>query len=320
MPVSALPGARMHGTLCLPASGRASTVMVLVPGATYNHTYWDFPYEPQVYNFRQAMNDAGYATFVVDRLGTGLSSRPLSTQLTATIQADALHDAIGELRDGKIDGITFAKVILGGHSLGSTIAVVEAATFNDENAVLITGLSHQLTTVSGFGKVLLDSFYPATLDPTFAGKGYDPGYMTTRQGTRQADFYASGTTDPNVVAEDEATKDVFSTTEAPDAFALSVVTPYSGLIKTPVLIADGAQDQLVCNPLAGNCASASALKASEAAYYTGSPCLETYLLPGAGHDINLATDTRQYQNEVASWANTFVGAGPGRVTASGCGD
>lgn len=320
VPVSALAGAHMHGTLCLPPSGQASTVIVLVPGATYNHTYWDFPYEPQTYNFRQAMNEAGYATFVVDRLGTGLSSRPLSALVTASVQADAVHNAISELRHGRIGGITFAKVILGGHSLGSAIAIMEAATFDDENAVLLTGLSHQPTTVTGFASILENSFYPADLDANFAGKGYDPGYLTTRPGTRQADFYAASTTDPNVVAEDEATKDVFSTAEAPDAFTFGALGPYSDLIKRPVLIADGAQDQIVCDAVTNSCGSAAALKASEAPYYTGSPCLETYLLAGSGHDINLATDTHEYQDEVRSWAGAFVGTGPDPVTPSSCGD
>src|SRR5271154_1138463 len=42
--------AYMHGILCEPPTGTSSTVMVLVPGATYNHVYWDFPYDPSTYN------------------------------------------------------------------------------------------------------------------------------------------------------------------------------------------------------------------------------------------------------------------------------
>jgi pimeloyl-ACP methyl ester carboxylesterase len=64
--------AMMAGTLCRPPG--ASTVMVLVPGSTYNQTYWDFPYQLETYDFRLAMNRAGYATLVIDRLGVGKSS------------------------------------------------------------------------------------------------------------------------------------------------------------------------------------------------------------------------------------------------------
>jgi pimeloyl-ACP methyl ester carboxylesterase len=312
-----VPVGRMHGTLCVPPGG-SSTVMVLVPGATYNHTYWDFPYQPQIYNFRQALNADGYATFAVDRLGTGDSSRPPSAALSATVQAVAVHDVISALRAGQIGGTAFPKVIVGGHSLGSAIAIIEAATFNDDSAVLLTGWSHFLNEVNLAG-LLASATYPAALDPKFAGQGYDPGYLTTRPGQRGTYFYAPQTTDPDVLAEDDATKDVVSTTEAADAVGVAAATPYSTLIKAPVLIADGQLDALVCTPAINNCANAQALKATEAPYFLSTSCLKTYVLPNAGHDINLATDTQEYQQAVRSWADAFVGTGPGNVNPPVCG-
>lgn len=306
--------ATMHGILCMP-SETTSTVFVLVPGSTYNHTYWDFPYDPDVYNFREAMNNAGYATFVVDRLGTGESTRPLSAQLTASAQAVAVHDAITALRAGKIGGMAFPKVVLGGHSLGSTISIIEAGTYNDEDAVLLTGIAH-IVNPSFVDSFFTTSAYPAAQDPKFAGQGYDLGYLTTRPETRAADFYAPGTTDPNVVSEDEATKDVLSATELSDAVTVGLLSPYSALIKSPVLLVDGQYDQVVC--VGSNCGNAAALKFREAPYYIGTSCLETYILPGSGHDINLATDTTDYQQTVKNWANTFVGSGPNPIVPPDC--
>jgi hypothetical protein len=49
-----------------------------------------------------------------------------------------------------------------------------------------------------------------------------------------------------------------------------------------------------------------------------STALETYLLAGAGHDLNLATDTQDYQRAVLSWANTFVGTGSAVVADPPC--
>ena len=60
----AVPQGHLAATLCTPAGG-AHTVMVLMSGSNFNGTYWDFPYEPQTYNFRRAMDAAGYATAVV---------------------------------------------------------------------------------------------------------------------------------------------------------------------------------------------------------------------------------------------------------------
>lgn len=311
-----VPAGRMHGTLCVPPGG-SSTVMVLVPGATYNHTYWDFPYQPQTYNFRRAMNADGYATFTVDRLGSGDSSHPLSATLSATVQAVAVHDVISSLRAGRIGGSPFPKVIVGGHSLGAAIAIIEAGTFNDDSGVLVTGWSHFLNQVNIAG--LFTTMYPADLDPKFARDGYDSGYLTTRPGERARYFYAPQTTDPNVVAEDDATKDVLSPTEAADAIGVAGATPYSGLIKAPVLVADGQRDALVCTPAIGNCANAQALRSTEAPDFVSSSCLRTYVLANSGHDINLATDAPQYQRVVAEWADAFVGPERAAVTPPACG-
>jgi hypothetical protein len=197
--------------------------------------------------------------------------------------------------------------VVAAHSLGSAAAILEAGTYNDENALLLTGISHQAD-VGGFG-ALLTSLYPVTLDPRFTGQPYDPGYLTTRPGTRAGLFYAPATTDPAVVARDEATKGAVSAGEVADA-VLASFSPYSALIKAPVLIVDGQNDRFFCSPLTGNCDSAAALKNSEVRYYAGTSCLEAYVLPGAGHDVNLATDTQSYQRAVRSWADTFVGTSP----------
>src|SRR5687768_17076579 len=54
---------QIYGKLCTPAN--AKTVQVLVPGASYNSAYWDFPYTPDTRSFRLAMNKAGYATLTL---------------------------------------------------------------------------------------------------------------------------------------------------------------------------------------------------------------------------------------------------------------
>jgi pimeloyl-ACP methyl ester carboxylesterase len=302
---SVLASISVHGILCEPENGHPKAVMVLVPGATYNHIYWDFPYVPATYNFRAVMNSAGYATFTIDRLSTGASSRPPSELLTSTAQAAAVNSVIAALRIGTIGRMKFSTVILGGHSGGSAISLIEAGTYHNVSGVLLTGWSHTLD-LPRLATVFA-TLYPAFLDPAFAGKGYDPAYLTTRPGTRKTDFYAQGTTDPAVVALDEKTKDVESTTEVGDAFGISSASPYSDRIEAPVLLVNGEYDNLVCGPLLEKCANATALKASEAPYYARSPCLSTYVLPGAAHDVNLATDTPEYQREVLKWANNLTG-------------
>ena len=296
----------MAGQLCVPAGG-SDIVMVLVPGATYNSAYWDFPYDPSVYNFRLAMNNAGYATMTVDRLGTGESSKPLSATVTSEVQALAVHEVIQALRAGQVGGQSFPEVVIGGHSLGSAITVYEAATYHDVNAVLLTGISHSLNTVNL--ALALATMYPAPLDPKFAGTSLDVGYLTTEPGTREQDFDAPDNPDPGVLAADEATKDVFSATEAPDTVG-EVLLPVSISINVPVLLVNGQDDTLFCDGtlLGGdNCSTAATLAAAEAPYFSAAARLQTYVLPGSGHDVNLAPNTQLYQGVVLNWMASTLG-------------
>jgi pimeloyl-ACP methyl ester carboxylesterase len=240
----------------------------------------------------------------VDRLGTGQSSKPLSTLVTSEDQATAVHQVIQALRAGQLGGQSFATVIIGGHSLGSAITIYEAATYHDVNGVLLTGVSHHVDMVSL--AAILATFYPAPLDPKFAGSGLDPGYLTTRPGTREQDFDAPDHPDPGVVATDEATKDVASTTEAPDMLA-AFLLPFSVSINVPVFLADGQDDTLFCGPVGGdNCSTAASLAAAEAPYFSPAAQLQTFVLPGSGHDVNLAPNTQLYQQAVINWmAATF---------------
>ncbi|QFZ21638.1 alpha/beta hydrolase [Saccharothrix syringae] len=298
-PVTVLGGRHVvHGTLCTPPSG-ATTVQLLVPGATYNSSYWDFP--DGRHSFRAVQNQAGFATFTADRLGTGGSSRPLAVALTAFVQADAMHQVVRGLRSGAY-GPRFAKVIIGGHSLGAAIGVVEAGTYQDVDGVLVTGMTHRINPTGVIAA--FTNFRPASLDPKF-GLLYPAGYLTTAPGTRYESFHAPGAYAPDVMAVEESLKDVFSPTEAADGLGVGVLLPYSSLINVPVMTAVGERDAAVCGALATDCSSAGALWAAEVPYFAGP--LRTFVLPGYGHSINLAPGAGDYYSAVAAWALEEVG-------------
>lgn len=304
----------MHGTLCLPTQS-THTVIVLVHGSTYNHTYWNFPYRPDLYNFRSAMNSAGYATAVIDKLGSGQSSRPLSTQATKDAQIDAVHAVIQALRTGQVGGNTFAKVILGGHSNGSTDTIGVAWRHpQDVTGVLITGFTHRINTpqVAFF----LATSHPAALDPTFmnAQPPYDPGYITTMPGTREANFYTPGSPDPTVVALDETTKDVLSLPESAGGTEISTNPAITQSINVPVLMVHGQLDTIFHCSEAGLPCTAAALHAQETPYFSAGACLQVYVLPAAGHVLNLFPNAHDAWDAVTEWAHDFVGREPHPVT------
>jgi len=306
----------LHGDLCDP--GRATTIFVTIPGASYNRLYFDFPYRPEIYSQVRSLNEAGYAVFNADRLGTGLGSIPLSTALTGTGQADVIHQAIMKLRAGGIGHHRYSTVLLLSHSLGAGIATIEAATFGGVDGVLLTGDTHysnvqHATTYSETG------VQQANLQPRFSS--YDAGYLTTPVGARVWAFYGPGYFDPKVVATDEATKDVYSASEVPDSAEAILNPEYTLQIQVPVLLMVGGQDFLACatpGTVGTNCSSAAAFTAQESANYAPAAEFEACVIPGSGHSLALASNTKLYQGAVIDWTRRhFAGGQPQHPLHSG---
>lgn len=272
------------GTLCTPLfwHGNQKRVDVLVHGATYNSTYWDFPYENALYSYVNDTLLAGRATFAYDDLGTGQSSHPNSSELTFVADGYVLHQVIGW-----VHGQGYHAVDVVAHSKGSAVALYEAAQYQDISALVVTGLLHTITT---FGTAAsTGDFYPANQDPQFAGQGLDSGYLTTVPGTRGPLFY-SLLADPGVVAYDEAHKDVFAYNQFAQSFPYVFAPPadnVSNSITVPVLSVVGQQDKLFCGAGGVDCSSAASVKAEEAPYYQHAAAYDVQVVPLTGHDIAL---------------------------------
>jgi pimeloyl-ACP methyl ester carboxylesterase len=291
----------MYGRLCAP--GGATTVQVLIPGGTYNSSYWDIGFEPETRSYRLAMNKAGYATLALDRLGTGRSSKPLSLLVTASAQAQAAHEIIQKLRAG-YQGVKFSKVIIGGHSIGSAMAMIEAGNYKDVDGVLVTGMTHRMNLITVIP--VLANMIPAPLDRKLSARGLDLGYLTTSPGTRYNAFHIPGVEIPGAIKFDESTKDVFAATEAVDTLALTnIVIPATRRIQVPVLIVLGNDHHFCGAPLGSDCSSAEALRVSEAPFFSPAAHLKTYILNGYGHVINYAPNAPVYHQVVASWAKAI---------------
>jgi pimeloyl-ACP methyl ester carboxylesterase len=298
-----VPQGQLASTLCLP-DGPADTVMVLMSGSNFNGGYWDFGYQPQTYSFRRAMNAAGYATLVVDRLGNGASTRPPSLTLTATATAQALHDIVQAARHGLAGAAPFDKVVTVGHSLTAGTSVMESTAYRDVDGVVLTGYSHAINVPETLG--VISSYHPAAEDPEFAGRGYDPDYLTTRPGARLHDFFDPGDVDPAVLDRDEQTKEVFSLTEYPDGMT-STLPGMSNFITVPTLVVAGGRDRMVCGADYSSCADTATLQAEEAPFFAPAARMRAFVLPGSGHAVNLARNTTDYQAAVIDWADTMVG-------------
>jgi len=291
VPLGTATSAVMHGRLCVPRVA-TDTIVVMVPGATYSGLYWNFPYRPDTFSQVNALLEAGYATYTIDRLGTGLSSRPSSDVVTVDAQAAGVHASIGRLRSG-VAGKRFSSVVLMGHSLGSVISIVEASRYGDVDGLVVTGLVHDSDEVA-LGE-LFSVLYPATSDPKFADSGLDAGYFTTLPDTRGDQFHSPS--DPVLLAvrADEKTKSVVALGEFADSGTASTQ------VTVPVLVAVGGEDAQMCGPNGTDCSSAATLAAAEAPFYPNAASVTGFVLPSAGHDLTLARNTDHYQSAVNAW-------------------
>jgi len=328
--------ARLVGQVCYPTTVVASlrgSVQVLVAGASYGQSYWDFPYQPDTYSYVRTATQAGFTTFSFDRIGIGQSTRPLGTQVSIPSNAFTIHQAISQLRAGSVDGVQYGKVVIVGHSLGSLISLYEAGTYHDVDGVVASGILHSINPLGVAGFVA--TLYPAALDPRFLLRIVDPDYLTTLPNTRGGSFYYAPNTDPAVLAADEASKETVTAAEAVGVFAMElpgVLQPVSHLvcaltpticdgvassiiygitrqITVPVLDVVGQYDALLCGTTAPNkCSDVAAVRQDESTYYTGlaKRCLTVGELPNSGHNVNLERNAQDWFAVSNAWSRFTV--------------
>jgi pimeloyl-ACP methyl ester carboxylesterase len=293
---------QVFGVLCSRGSIRHRTVQVVLHGSTYNHLYWDWPFEPEIYSYVRWATAAGYAVLDLDRIGIGQSDHPPAAAVDIASNAHVVHQIVQALRGGvlvvpSLGRIRADRVALVGHSLGSVISIQEAATFADVDGVVLTGLSHTVTPALGQAFAAL---YPANLDPRFAGRNIPDGYLTTLPGHRTI-FYQAPYFDPRVLALDEQTKETTTVAE------LNTALPALGLssgIHVPVLVVVGDFDLAFCN--APSCTASGSL-ATEPTFYPPDACAEAVAIPAAGHVLNLHYTAPLTYATVLAWLDRRVG-------------
>ena len=313
----------IHGRLCLPDGESPKTVMLAQHGSTYNNTYWNSAFEPDVYNFSRAMTDAGYAVFAIDRLGYGGSPRLTPELLTLEVHAEVTHELIGKLRAGEAGGESFDHVILVGHSYGTATAWRESAKYNDADAIIGTGWSNSVTPVPTAR--FLATYYPAQLDPMFAGRNLPPGYLTMRPGTRGGDyFYASGGFDPEVVDYDEnELRDTAPDGEGTFAARFGAIplatapgsrddieVPLSSQTKRitiPTFQVLGSKELQFCGTDQNRCTSSQRLQRDEARFFTERACLRSAVTPHSGHIHNFHRNAQFTYASVRTFADDVLG-------------
>ncbi|MBT0768232.1 alpha/beta hydrolase [Kineosporia sp. J2-2] len=295
------------GRLCWRGARPPSAVQLLVAGGTYDHQYWDLRQAGPHYSYVDAATAAGFATFAVDRIGSGRSSTPPSGTVTAHAEAVSLHDVVTALRAGAVGGHRFRSVVWVGHSYGSIVGAFEISRYHDADGFLATGMLHAINT-EHFEETA-DTVELANQEPKFAGLGLDDGYTTTTPGSR-AMFYAPATVSPRVLAAEERAKSFQPAVNFEEVAGL--LTPASPAlsatrqIDVPVLVLNGQKDETYCGQGHADCTDSGTVLAGEAAYYQPAARLKVVVIPATGHSVGLSTTRRLTYAAMLAWSSSVV--------------
>jgi pimeloyl-ACP methyl ester carboxylesterase len=300
IPVALMPGQsadqKIFAEFCLPRGRAPQTVQLLVHGFTYNHTYWDFPYQPTKYSYLDAAVRAGYAVLAIDRIGEGQSSHPPSSQIVFPNTIYTLHQVVDDLLHGTLE-TKFDSVIEIGHSAGSDYIIDEQSTYQDADALILTGYSHKDSPT--FEKLIGPAQHPGVDDPKFANSGLDAGYVTTKPGEIGPLFFDLPGADPNVIALNEKLKDTGELAEGQSSPDFSKLTPN---IHVPTLIFTGQHDIAYCAADAADCSTEQSFYQAESPYFTSAACLRTMVIPNTGHDVALHYSAPESDRLILNWA------------------
>jgi pimeloyl-ACP methyl ester carboxylesterase len=301
----------IYGELCVPRGESPETVQFLVHGTSYNHHFWDWPYQPAKYSHVREALKKGYATFNIDRLGTGLSDKPDSTLVTADVMVEAFHQIVTKLRSGEIGGQAFSKVIYFGSSLSTAIGWLLGSQHpEDIDLFVLSGLIH-LTRPGFFQMVVQWHVDPACEAFPWKYLGIDCGYIVTHPGTKGNFYHYEPNEDPFNLALDELLKDIASSTLT---FTTAVYVgvgpggpgpvPVEGApsrdIQVPVLVVFPEFDETGCGPDALVCTEENVYN-FEAPFYSPEAELEVYVPADTGHAHTLHFSAKDTANFIHNW-------------------
>ena len=270
-------------------------LQVLVHGATYNHTYWDFqPVNGEGYSYARHMAAQKYAVLALDLPGAGESDHPAGETLGLADQAATIIQVIGAMRSGENPvGHAFNSIILVGHSAGSIAATVAQGNGHPADALVLTASRHLVNEVLDFP--VTQAILPQLFQ--LVGIFQSVPYFFIPEPARSGLFYYPPSIDPDVMAIDAANADQWTNGQLTSTFFafLDPRIDQPWLVTGPVLIQLGTNDVLFPAGLPG---------VETALWASTTPEIQT--LTDIGHDFNLHLNHAQSWQAIDAWIRANV--------------
>jgi pimeloyl-ACP methyl ester carboxylesterase len=280
--------------ISVPEELRRPELLILVHGANSDHRYWDFPFEPDSYSFAKWAHARGFATLMIDRIGSGASSLPPGAENTIDAQAEVLHRIVEKARVGS-DGIpAFSRVISIGASFGSVVCGAESARYGDVDAVVLSAYMP----VDGTGplseEILRSLFEPAVRRrPQLAGL-VDEDYLLPREDLGPDWLYRLDSADRAIIAANES---ISGTMTLGELSGVSEAGPFIRSSSAPTLVLVGQFDPLLFDSgIEEDCYSSSAHTAE-----LSPPNFEYRVVPDTGHGLALHRTAQHSFQMIGDW-------------------
>ncbi|KAL4789161.1 Alpha/Beta hydrolase protein [Aspergillus venezuelensis] len=298
--------------LCIPKDGAKRDILqIATHGFGFDSRYWDSQIDPEKYSYVDAALKKGYSILTYDRLGTGHSDRPdaydvvqIPTEIEvlseiATLARDGLGEDMGDAK-AALDIPTFDKIVLVGHSLGSSVTLGVLEKYPDlADGAVSTGLfPSDIFTAAGQRSFGLE--YAAENDPE-EFKNCGSGYMVPgiRAAIQQL-FFKKGHFDKKMLEYAESIKQTGTVGEF-----LTLTAPFgvpAPEYKGPLLFALGELDFAVCM---GNCTGAYDLDGLKKDVYPNAKDLRAHVQPGSGHALTMHDDAQGHFKAIFDYLDEF---------------
>jgi pimeloyl-ACP methyl ester carboxylesterase len=301
---------QVRGHLTAPGSVRSSrrrkpAATLYLHGLGFGEWFWTFggqppaapgqPAAPKGYNYATEQAKAGHTSVTIDRLGYDTSGHPVGTQTCMGSQADIAHQIVQQLRAGSYSvtggkATHFKKVALAGHSAGGEIAMLEAYSFKDVDALIDVSFSY-----SNLPRAQL-AFGPTRDKCVVGGEPAEPGQPSGYAyfGQTPADFqslmFHSASRSVVDAAMPLRNRDPCGET---GSIITGLLLQKQGVpkITVPVLVICGTKDALY-----------SSLGCSQQRdQFRRSRRASLELVRGAGHAVTLERQARKFRAKVGRW-------------------
>jgi len=279
----------LTGPASLLGSAQPKSGALYLHGLELGEWFWQVPVTG--FNHAEELAKRGHVSITIDRLGYGASDHPAGAKSCVGGQASVAHQIVQQLRAGTYHGAlhpAFSRVAVAGHSLGGSIAQVEAFSFKDVDAVAI--LSYADVALSASAVLTAASWGPTCVlggKPSAKGApGY--AYFTKDQADYRKNFLAQAPS--AVLTYADPRRSINPCGDLQSAVPAAVVAGLKAKsIKVPVLLLMGDKD-LVFD---------STRLPLQAVLYGGPTT--TKVIPGATHGLTVDRTAAEFRDALEEW-------------------